>query len=565
MNYRGVVGILLLVSLSVFAQLKTKITAAKPAISARSTQTGVIPDLPRRVERFRQVRMPLPEGLSSRERKLISVLVDASRYLENIYWRQVDPEGLFLYQSLRASPRPADRMLRRLLWISGSRFDLTDNNVPFVVGAQGAPGGGFYPPGLSRSDIESYVREHPEKRAEIYSPTTIVRWHGNDLEGLPYHIAFRGFLEPAAKDLRDAAALTPEPDFARYLRLRAEALLTDDYMASDLAWLELKRPKIDVIFAPYESYSDGLLGVKTTFGAAVLIRNAAESQRVEGFQKYVASIHDALPTRFEASETGRETPLEIMDSPFRAGDLAHGYQAVADNLPNDPRVHEEKGSKKVFFKNFMDARVNYTILPLARRLMPADDAAKVSSEGYLLGTLMHEIAHGFGPTFVRNQRGEKINLREQMGPIFAGLEEAKADVVGMFALEWLVAHAALPKQKLPEYYASYVAGNLRTIRFGAAEAHGQAEMMEFNYYLEHGGVCRLASGKYAVDYQKLPGQIEKLAKELLEMEATGDRTRAEDWFKHYDVLSLQAQKSLDSVTNVPIDIDPIFSFPQRVH
>ena len=564
MNNRGVLVSVLVVCLLLVVQLKTKSATLASTVAARSAHLKVVPDLERRLEKFREVRMPLPADLTARERKLISTLVEASRYLEDIYWRQVDPEGLLLYQSLAGSVRPEDLRLKRFLWVNGSRFDLTDNNRPFVGDKPAPPGGGFYPPGLTRDQIEQYVGVHPEKRAEIYSPTTIVRWHDNDLEGLPYHLVYRPFLEAAAQDLRQAAALSSQPEFAKYLRLRAEALLTDKYFASDLAWLELRRPKVDLIFAPYETYSDGLLGVKATYGAAVLIRNQAESSRVEGFQKYVASIQDALPARFEATKTGLETPMEVMDAPFRAGDLAHGYQAVADNLPNDPRIHEQKGSKKIFFKNFMDARVNYVILPLARQLMPADQAAKVSPEGYFLGTLMHEISHGFGPTFGVTKSGEKMTVREAIGPMYGGLEEAKADVVGMFALKWLVDHGVLLRQKLPECYASHVAGNLRAMRFGAAEAHGQAEMMEFNYYLEHGAIRRLESGKYEVDYEEMPSQIENLAKELLETEATGDRTRAENWFRKYDVISPQLETALDGAAGVPVDLDPLFSFPRTV-
>jgi hypothetical protein len=298
----------------------------------------------------------------------------------------------------------------------------------------------------------------------------------------------------------------------------------------------------------------------------MLFRNEEESRKMEAFQKYVADIQDALPVaeRDRPSKHGLETPMEVVDAAFRTADLGHGYQAVADNLPNDPRLQESKGSKKLFFKNFMDARVNYVILPLAKFMMPPAQAAQVSAEGYLLGTVMHEICHGLGPGFAHNASGEKIDIREAIGPAYSGLEEAKADVVGMFSLKWLVDHGVLPKQKLPEYYASYVAGNFRTLRFGAAEAHGQAEMMEFNYYLEHGAVKREASGKYSLDFERMPRQIENLAKELLEMEATGDRARAEAWFKKYDVIPPELQKSLDGAASVPVDVDPVFSFPRKV-
>jgi len=538
-------------------------SAAKGAASAGMQ---VAPDLDQRLARFRRVRMPFQSaGLNAREQKLVNKLVDASRYLEEIFWRQIDPEALTLYQSLAGSKSPRDQKLRRYLWINASRFDLLDQNKPFVGTASMPPGRGFYPQGLTREQIEQYVKDHPEKKAEIYSPTTLVRWHGDQLEELPYHIAYRSFLEPAARDLREAATLSADPAFANFLRLRADALLSDDYLKSDLAWLDLKDPKFDIIFAPYETYEDGLLGVKASYGAAVLIRNPQESQKLALFQKYVADIQDTLPLAPEdrPSKRGLETPMEVMDAPYRAGDLRHGYQAVADNLPNDPRVHEQKGSKKIFFKNFMNARVNFVILPVAKRMLRPEQAAKVSGEGYLLATILHEMAHGLGPAFARAAAG-KTDIREAIGPVFGGLEEAKADVVGMFGLKWLVDHDVLPKEKLEEYYASYVGGIFRTVRFGAAEAHSQAELMEFNYLSERGAIQRESSGRYSIDYARMPQVLADLAKELLEIEATGDRERAERWFKKYTVMTPELQSSLKSAANTPVDIDPVFSFPERV-
>jgi hypothetical protein len=226
-------------------------------------------------------------------------------------------------------------------------------------------------------------------------------------------------------------------------------------------------------------------------------------------------------------------------------------------------VHEQKGSKKLFFKNFMDARVNYVILPVARKLMEPGQVAKVSGEGYLLGTIMHEICHGLGPAFARTAAG-KVSIREAIGPAFAGLEEAKADATGMFALKWLVDHDALPKEKLEEYYASYVGDLFRTVRFGTSEAHGQAEMMQFDYLSERGAIRRNANGRYAVDYEKMPGAVADLAKELLEIEATGDRSRAENWFKKYGTMPEELKASLKAASDVPVDIDPVFSFAERV-
>ena len=567
MKNRELVGFTV-AAISLFSTAQVRQTgAAHTSGHSVSAHMQVVPDLERRLARFRQVHMPFDASrLTAREQKMIAKLVDACRYLDDIYWRQVDPDGLELYQSLEGKTDRQDLDLRRFLRINGSRFDLLDGQKPFVGTTPMPPGHGFYPQGLTRDQIEHYLKDHPDKRAEIYSPTTVVRWHGTDLEGLPYHIAYRSFLEKAADDLRAAAEVSPDAAFANYLRLRADALLSDDYFKSDIAWMQLKDPKVDLIFAPYETYNDTLLGVKATYGASILVRDQAESAKLATFRKYVADIQDSLPSPAQdrPSKRGLETPMEVMDAPFRTGDLGHGYQAVADNLPNDPKIHELKGSKKLFFKNFMDARVNYVILPLARYMMPESQAAMASADGYLLGTIMHEICHGLGPAFAHDASGEKVDIRAAMGPIFGGLEEAKADVVGMFALKWLVDHGVLPKQKLNGYYASYLAGNFRTLRFGAAEPHGQAEMMEFNYYVEQGAVRRDASGKYSVDFKKMPDAIAGLAKELLVMEATGDRARAEAWFTKYDVISPELQKSLDKAKGLPVDVDPLFAFPRKV-
>lgn len=561
------IAFLLLVTLpfmtgSTVAQKKREWMIGSAAKKTEPANVKVAPDLARRLARFRSVQMPLPPGLTVKEKKMVGKLVEACQDLESIYWRQIDPEALALYQSLEGSKNPRDVQLRRYLWINASRFDLIDENKPFVGKDAMFLGRGFYPQGLTREKVEAFVTEHPEKKKDLYSPTTVVRWHGGQLESLPYHIAYRSFLEPAAKSMREAADLSVDPAFASFLRLRADALLTDDYFKSDLTWLDLKNPKFDVIFAPYETYSDELLGVKATYGGAVLIRNEKESKKLEMFQQYVAQIQDALPLAAEdrPSKQGLETPMEVMDAPFRSADLTHGYQAVADNLPNDPRVHEQKGSKKIFFKNFMDARVNYVIIPVAREMLRSDQAAKVSGEGYLLGTIMHEIAHGLGPAFARTASG-KMSIRESVGPIFSGLEEAKADVVGMFGLKWLVDHGALPKEKLEEFYASYVGGMFRTVRFGVAEAHGQAEMMEFNYLNSRGAVTRDSTGRYVIDYQKMPETIADLAKELLETEATGDRQRAENWFQKYGAMPAELKTALAKKTSgIPVDVDPVFSF-----
>jgi hypothetical protein len=542
--------------------------SSKPAASSSNspgTSSGLVvaPDLAQRVARFKRVRMPFnSQGFSARELRMIDKLVDASGLLDCIYWRQSDPEGLKLYLSLEGSKTPQDELLRRYLKINGSRYDLIEDEKPFVGTLPMPLGRGFMPEDMTRAKFDAYAAAHPGQKAALFASQTIVRRKGAALEAVPYRVAYREFLAPMAKDLREAAALSDDPAFANFLRLRADALLSDDYFASDIAWLGLQNPKFDVIFAPYETYLDSLLGVKTSYGASVMIRNEEESRKLAVFQQYVPDLQESLPLSREdlPSKRGKQSPMEVVDSPYRAGDLLHGYQAVADNRPNDPRIHEQKGSKKIFWKNFMDARVNYIVLPLAKQVMEPEQAAMASGDGYLTDTLMHEISHGLGPAFARTPAG-KVDIREAIGAQYSGLEEAKADVVGEFGLQWLIDHGAFPKEKQNGVYASYVAGIFRTVRFGIAEAHGAAEMMEFNYLVEQGAIARNgASGLYKISFERMPRAMASLATELLEQEATGDRGRTERWFKKYAVMPAELSSALAKVSGIPVDVDPEFDF-----
>jgi hypothetical protein len=537
--------------------------------AALAASLQVAPDIDERLAKYKRVEMPFSfEGYTVRERTLVNEMIAACRDLENIYWRQNNPEDIALYNKLRVSTDPHDRAVAHYIWINGSRFDQLEENKPFIGSGEDVLGRALYPQGLTRADIEAYVAAHPAEKKTIYDERTVVGLVSRNplkLKTTPYHVKYRTQLQSAAKHLRAAAAASDDANFAKFLRARATALLTDDYYASDLLWVKLPNPKFDLIYAPYETYLDNLMGVKTSYGAAVLVRNESESRKLAVFQKYVPDIQDALPLAAEdrPSKKGHETPMEVMDAPFRSGDLRHGYQAAADNLPNDPRIHEKVGSKKIFFKNFMDARVEYVILPVAKLLMRPDQAAKATAEGYLAAVMMHEISHGIGPAFAR-KNGQQVDIREAIGATFSGLEEAKADVTGMFGLQWLVEHGALPKERLEEYYASYVAGIFRTVRFGTAEAHGRAEMMEFNYLAEQGAITRDAAGLYVIDYAKIPAALASLTKELLEIEATGDRARAEAWFARYDKMPAELSAALQKAKDIPVDIDPLVPFREGV-
>lgn len=542
--------------------------AAKHANSAKVSMHPkliVSPDLAAQVAKFKSIHISFDStGLTSNEKKMVDKLVDAAGLLDCIYWRQSDPEGLKLYLSLAGKNDGQSELLREYLKINGSRWDLIDDNKPFVgLGSMEPmpPGHAFFPWGITRQEFDSYVAAHPDQRAALYDPHTVAVRDGENLKAVPYHTAYREFLVPMARDLREASELSPDPAFANFLRLRAHALLTDDYFPSDIAWLGLKNPKFDIIFAPYEVYLDGLLGVKTSYGASIMMRNDAESKKLEVYQKYVPQLQESLPLPAAdlPSKRGKESPMEVVDGIYRAGDLLHGYQAVADNLPNDPRIHVLKGSKKIFWKNFMDARVNNVILPLVQSLMVPNQASMVSGEGVLQFVILHEISHGLGPSFVLGPSGSRVQIGEAIGPDYSALEEAKADVVGMHCVYWLAQHGVIPKDNLDGIYASYLGETFRTIRFGIAEAHGKGALMEVSYLTGQGAIRRDPStGLYEADFSKMPGAIESLAKKLLEFEAAGDRAGAEAWFQEYAVMPPELSAALAKCSTVPVDVDPTF-------
>lgn len=564
--------------LSLFFSLALLLTSAASAQTRTVRNAGGRPphNEAERASYWKKVVVPYNRtGLTSQEQQMVAKLADACRLMDTLYWHQSDLGGWAMYH-VTQSPE-----LATLFGIMGNRWDLLDDNFPVIGEEPMPPGRELYAFGLTKPEIEKYAAAHPDEKAALYSPWTVVRSAPIDIPAVlsqpvvystpdklfivPYHVAYAEWLVPMAADLRAAAKLSPDAAFANYLRLRADALLSDDYYASDIAWLDLKDPKIDLIFAPYETYLDGLLGVKTSYGASILIRNSTESRKLALYQQHEAEMQQALPIpdADKPSKAGQATPMEVSDAPLRAGDLHYGYQAVADNLPNDARIHAEKGSKKIFFKNFMDMRVNFVILPIAAKMLTPAQVKDVTGDGYLTSAILHEMSHGLGPAYA-HVGGKQVDIREAIGPAYSGLEESKADVTGIFLAKWLVDQKLLPQTELNIIYGSYVAGIFRTLRFGTGEAHGRAEMMEFNYLLEHNALSLGADGRYTIDYAAMPAAIASLDEKLLTFEAQGDGAGVEAWFKKYDVMPPSLTKALDATSGVPVDITPEFELSHGV-
>jgi hypothetical protein len=545
-------------------------------------------DLASRIARWPTVEMPFrSRGLTPRQIKMIGKLVEAARLIDSIYWRQSDPYALTLAAQLKGSRAPRDRQILRYLSINGGQYDLLDGNRSFINGQPAPAGRGFYPDGANpgadsglnsdatRQSIEAYAQAHPESRAELYSPYTLVRPMGADLVGLPYRSAFRAQLQEAAQELREAAALSDDAPFAGFLAARASALVSDDYQASDLLWLALNQPEIDLILAPCLPELDPLFGVKTSFGAAILIRddvrNAEESRKLALFQPTIAQIQQSLPLDAFDKPNRPPSTLEVVDSPFRAGALLHGYQRLAVTLPSttlssDPQLRAARGSRKIFFKDVIDARFQHVILPLAHKLMDSSQSRLLTASGYLTTVVMQEIGRGLGPDTARVGGVHGLSIPESLGPIFPALDQAKADAAGMYAAAWLIEHNLLPTERQPELYACYLAGLLRALLPNPAQA--PAQLMEFNYLIEQGAIVpragTLSHGTapvvFAIDFARMPAALGALNRQLLEIEASGDRPRAAQWFARYATPPPALQSALQSGRNLGVDIFPSFSW-----
>ena len=528
-----------------------------------------------RVARWKVVAIPYSRaGLTPVEQQMIAKLADACHQMDEIYLHQSDLGGWAIYHVTQNAD------VYRLFSINGSRWDVSQpgHDSSFIPEEPLVPGHELYPFGTTSAVIEQYAVVHPEQKAALYNPWTVVRSAPLDLAPAlsqpvvsvadrlytyPYHVAYAEWVKPMVADLRAAAKLSPDAAFAHYLNLRADALLSDDYYASDIAWLNLKNPKIDLIFAPYQTSLDGVLGVKTSYGGSILIRNEAESRKLAVYQQHEAAMQQALPIPAEDRPAKEGQAMEVADAPLRAGDLRYGYQAVADNLPTDPRILAEKGSKLIIFKNFLDARVEYVILPVAQKMLAPAQTNDVSSAGYLTGTELQEISHGLGPAYA-HVGGNQVAIKEAIGPAYSGLVEAKDDATGIFLAKWMVDQKLLPASELNCIYGSYVAEVLHTLRFGTGDAHGRAKMTEFNYLLEHGALMQGGDGKYSIDYGAMSAAVASLAQQLLTFEAHGDRAGVEAWFAKYDVMPPALTRALGSTTDIPVDITPEFELAHGV-
>ena len=525
-------------------------TTTTPAPVAASSSPSATSQLPRTVIDYDRTL------LDDNERQVVAKLIDASKQIDEIYWRQVSEDnpkwradlakqGGEIYDNFIKNKGPWDRL---------------NDDEPFVPGVGKKPAGAaFYPSDLTKEEFEKYVAAHPDKKDELQGLLTVVRRDGTALVGVPYHAFYRDFLEPAAKDLRDAAAITTDPSLKAFLSKRADAFLNDDYRDSDMAWMDLSG-NIEVVIGPYEVYEDNLFNYKASFESFVTVVDKGESAKLGVYAQHLPDMERNLPEpeQYKNFNRGTSSPIKVVQELYTAGDARRGVQTSAFNLPNDEVVREKKGSKKVLLKNVMDAKFRQSGRPIAMRVLDPSLTNLVSFDAYFNHTLFHELSHGLGPGFVTLPSGEKVEARIPLKNLFSAIEECKADVLGLWNIRYAQQHNLITSFDEKQLYATYAGLMFRSLRFGIGEAHGRGVAVQWNWIRENGGVTPAADGKFTIDVEKFRGAVQSLATELLTIEATGDFNRANALLEKYGESTPEMQSVIAKLNDIPVDIWPVF-------
>lgn len=502
--------------------------------------------------------------LNAEEREVMNLLIEAAGLMNEIYLRQLYVDNPRIREEIAASDRPDKAQLLDMFDLHFGPWDSLEENHPFYGTEPAPPGAGFYPKDLTKAEFDAYLARHPEERAALLSPYTVVRRQGDKLVAIPYSREYEFWLERAAKLLGWASEKTSNPSLKRFLQLRAKAFLSDDYFQSELAWMDLKDTPIEVAIGPYEVYDDGLYGAKTAFEAFVTVKDPKESAALAKYKRYLRDMEANLPVpeAYKNFQRGFESPIVVANQVSGGGDNVPGVQTVAFNLPNDERVREAKGAKKVILANVLGAKYERILKPMASLVLVPDQAALVTKKYMTLETLFHELSHSLGPgSIVVN--GRKTTVDKELKELNSGIEEGKADAMGVWNIAFMMQKGEIPAAEKPQLYATYLAGLFRAMRFGIDEAHGQGAAAQYNYLKERGAFAWDRNAKrFRVDNARMETAVRDLVAEFVRLQATGDYEGTKAFYARYAKLDPQASAVIGSMANIPVDIQPIY--PKKV-
>jgi peptidase M49-like protein len=501
--------------------------------------------------------------LSAKDRQALEKIIQAAKLLDPLFLRQVWSGNDELEKKLQADKSPTGLQRLDYFYINDGPWSRLDNNQPFIEGVphEKPANANFYPDDMTKDEFNKWVEtlsEDDKKNATGFF-YLIRRDSNGKLITVPYSQAYKEYLEPAARLLREAAALTTNKTLANFLNKRADAFASDDYYDSDVAWMELDSP-IDLTIGPYETYEDELFSYKASFEAYVTLRDDAETAKLAKFSQHLQELENNLPfdPRYRNPKLGAASPIRVVNEVFGSGEGNSGVQTAAFNLPNDERVVKEKGSKRVMLKNVQDAKFNKTLIPISKVVLNPSQRATLAFDSFFTHILCHELMHGLGPHNIV-VGGQETTVRKQLKELYSAIEEAKADMTGLWALQHLIDKGVIEKTMERSLYTTYLASMFRSVRFGITEAHGRGVAMQFNYLSDEGAIkFDEGSGTFSVDNAKIKDAVRKLTHDLLTLEAEGSYDKAKAILDKYALIRPQMQGALEKLKNVPVDIEPVF-------
>jgi len=484
--------------------------------------------------------------LSDKEKQMIPLLIQAGEIMDRCFWYQAYGDKDAFLAGL------TDEKVRRFAVINYGPWDRLDGNAPFVEGVGDKPkGANFFPLDMTPEEFEKAAL--PDKKS-LY--TFLERDDKGQLITVPFHVRFKQEMEQAAGLLRQAATLAEDAGLKNYLELRAEALLTDNYQPSDIAWLDMKNNGVDVVIGPIESYEDQLFGYKASYECFVLIKDKEWSQRLAKYAAFLPELQKGLPVagKYKKETPGTDSDLNAYDVVYYAGDCNAGSKTIAINLPNDEEVQLTKGTRRLQLKNAMRAKFDNIMMPIANTLLVEDQRPNVTFDAFFSTTMFHEVAHGLG---IKNTVNGKGPVREVLKDHYSALEEGKADILGLYMIKQLHEKGEITGN-LDDYYITFMAGIFRSVRFGAASAHGKANMIRFNFFQEYGAFERLEDGTYRVNVEKLEAAMNALSEKILTLQGDGDYEGVAKLVQEKGNIPEQLQSDLDRLNAAGIPVDVVF-------
>lgn len=505
--------------------------------------------------------------LPQADRRVLAKLVEASRIIDALFLRQVWSGNEAVLLDLVRDDSPDGRARVHYFLINKGPWDRLDHYRRFVAGAPAKPAGAnFYPEGATKAELERWMQSLPEaERGRATGFFTVIRRRaGGGFAIVPYTVEYQNELARAAALLREASAAATEPTLKTFLTKRADAFLSNDYYDSDVAWMELKGT-IEPTIGPYEVYEDDFFNYKAAFESFITVRDESESAKIQKFAGELQGIEDRLPIdpQYRNPKIAGLAPLVVVNEIFAAGDANRGVQTAAYNLPNDERVLREKGAKRVMLKNVQDAKFEKTLIPISKIVLSPADQSRVSFEAFFTHIVVHELMHGLGPHNI-TVNGRETTVRKEMQEASSFLEEAKADISSLFAVQHMIDKGVLPRSMQDTLYTTFLASCFRSIRFGIAEAHGKGIAVQLNYLLDQGGFTVKPDGTFAVDLNKIKDGVIGLTHDIMTIQAQGDYAKAKALGDRLGIVRPQVRQLLDRLNAVPVDIEPRFTTAEQL-